>query len=143
MKFHLPYINKILKLLALFAALSGFCLNGHGQTAGDYRTVSNGNWNNLGIWQTYNGTAWVAAAGYPGQNAGTGTVTIQNNHNVTLNVSPANNIGALTIDPGANATALTFNAVTLNVTGDVNVGGVVHCYAGGMFAQSSSEVGGE
>ena len=61
------------------------------------------------------------STGYPGQNAGTGTVTIRNNHNVTLNVSPANNIGALTIDPGANATALTFGAFTLNVTGDVNV----------------------
>ena len=75
--------------------------------------------------------AWAApgANGYPGQNAGAGTVTIRNNHNVTLNVSPANNIGTLTIDPGANATALTFGAFTLNVTGDVNVNSTTNSIA--------------
>ncbi len=121
MRFNIPDINKIAKFFAVFAVLSGLCLLGYGQTAGDYRTINNGNWNNSGIWQSYNGAAWVAAANYPGQTAGTGTVTIRNNHNVTLNVSPAFNIAALTIDPGANATALTFGAFTLNVTGDVNV----------------------
>ena len=125
MSFHIPDINKITKFFAIFAALSVFCLNGYGQSAGDYRTNATGtwDWSTTGNWQRYNGTAWAApgANGYPGQNAGTGTVTIRNNHNVTLNVSPANNIGTLTIDPGANATALTFGAFTLNVTGDVNV----------------------
>ncbi len=125
MNFHLPYINKVLKLFAFFAVLSGFCLNGYGQTVGDYQTNVAGtwDWSTTGNWQRWNGTSWVApgADGYPGQNAGTGTVTIRNNHNITLNVSPAYNVGALTVDPGANATTLTFGAFTLNVTGNVNV----------------------
>ena len=123
MSFHKPYINKLKKHFAIFVALSILCLHGYGQAVGDYQTVAGGNWNTVANWQRWDGAAWVApgANGYPGQNAGTGTVTIRNNHNVTLNVSPANNIGALTINPGANATAFTFGAFTLNVTGDVNV----------------------
>ena len=125
MSFDLPYINKITKFFAIFVALSGLCLHGYGQAVGDYQTNATGSWNwsTTANWQRWNGTTWVApgANGYPGQNAGTGTVTILNNHNVTLNVSPANNVVALTINPGANATALAFGGFTLNVTGDVNV----------------------
>ncbi len=93
-----------------------------GQNAGDYRTRSSGNWSSTTIWQRYNGTAWVAATDFPGQNAGTGTVTIRNNNNVTLNVTPANSIGALLVASGFNATALTFSGVNeLTVTGNVTV----------------------
>ena len=97
-----------------------------GQAVGDYRTTGVGNWN-AAIWERYNGAAWVApgASGFPGQNAGTGTVTIRNNHNVTLNVSPTNNIGSLEIASGGNATALTFGAAwVLSVNGDVSVSSV-------------------
>jgi len=66
-----------------------------GQIAGDYQTVNGGNWDNTAIWEVYNGTAWVAATDYPGQNSGTGNVTIQDGDNVSLNVTPANSIGAL------------------------------------------------
>ena len=58
---------------------------------GDYRSVTNpipnNNWNNLGTWQQWNGTSWVTPATYPGQSGNVpGTVTIQANHTVTLNV---------------------------------------------------------
>ncbi len=124
MSFHKTDINKIKKSFAIFIVLSGLCLHGYGQAVGDYRTVAGGNWNTVANWQRcVTAGTWAGATSttYPGQNAGTGTVTIRNNHNVTLNVSPANNIGALTINTGANATALTFGAFTLNVAGDVNV----------------------
>ena len=46
------------------------------QSAGDYRSVGSGNWNDPTKWETYNGIRWVAASSYPGQNPGTGAVTI-------------------------------------------------------------------
>jgi hypothetical protein len=46
------------------------------QSAGDYRSVANGNWNDVTKWETYNGSSWVSANTYPGQTPGTGTVTI-------------------------------------------------------------------
>lgn len=95
-----------------------------GQTNGDYRTRAAGNWNSINTWSIYDG-GWrnaVAGDGYPGQLTNAGEVTIQNNQNVTLNVSPANSIGTLIILTGNNATTLTFNAAwILNVIGDINI----------------------
>lgn len=93
-----------------------------GQSAGDYRTSTTGtwNWNTVANWQVYNGTAWVAATDFPGQNPGTGTVTIQNNTNVTLNVTPANPIGALVIATGNNNSSVQFIGATgLEVSGQI------------------------
>ncbi|HEX3167063.1 MAG TPA: T9SS type A sorting domain-containing protein [Chitinophagaceae bacterium] len=90
------------------------------QVAGDYLAVANGNWTTVATWQRYNGTAYVAATDYPGQNTGTGEVIIGTGLAVTLNVSPLNPIGALTIDAGSGTTSLTIsNTFILNVTGSV------------------------
>jgi len=90
------------------------------QVAGDYLAVANGNWTTIGTWQRYNGTAYVAATDYPGQNTGTGEVIIGTGLAVTLNVTPANAIGGLTIDAGAGNTSLTIsNTFILTVTGSV------------------------
>ncbi len=86
-----------------------------GQTTGDYRTNGSGDWNALGTWRRYNGTNWndapTAAQGYPGQYAtsSTATVTIQNDQNVTLNVSPDNAIGNLVLQTGNRASYITFS----------------------------------
>jgi hypothetical protein len=96
------------------------------QVAGDYRTNATGtwNWNVVGNWQRYDGSAWVAAADFPGQNPGAGTVTIQNNTNVILNITPANPIGALTISGGANNSSVQFaGANGLVVSGTVTLNG--------------------
>lgn len=61
------------------------------QVAGDYQSVATGNWNSLAVWQTYNGTAWVAAGVTP-TSANANVITIQAGNTVTLN------IGALNID---------------------------------------------
>ncbi|HZV69053.1 MAG TPA: autotransporter-associated beta strand repeat-containing protein [Saprospiraceae bacterium] len=83
------------------------------QTTGDYRSVADGNWTVLTTWQRWDGSAWLtptAPQGYPGQNTGTQTVTIQNDNQVALNVSPFNSVEYLVIGSSvANAnTDLTF-----------------------------------
>lgn len=48
----------------------------HAQETGDFRSVGSGNWTDSGNWETYNGTAWVAATSYPGEVPGTNDVYI-------------------------------------------------------------------
>ena len=105
----------------LFFSVCLICVeNLFSQAVGDYISVTNGNWSNIATWERYNGTTYVAATDYPGQNTGTGEVIIAAGHAVTLNVSPANSIGGLTIDAGGGTTSLTIsNTFILNVTGAV------------------------
>ncbi len=57
------------------------------QTVGDYRSVASGNWSSSGIWQRYNGViaGWVGTSVSPSPMDE--TITIQNEHIVTLNFS--------------------------------------------------------
>jgi hypothetical protein len=95
-----------------------------GQVNGDYQTRATGNWNANTTWQVFSGI-WVncATGDYPGASPGAGKVAIRNGHVITLNISPANNIGALTYAAGTtSATSLTIAGQTLNVTGTVTFG---------------------
>ena len=67
------------KFILILIASIGISFYLSAQSAGDYRSIGNGNWNDATKWETYNGSSWVAASTYPGQNPGTGTVTITNN----------------------------------------------------------------
>ena len=118
------------KAILLFLLISfGFLTQLMGQTTGDFRTTGIGakNWNTLTTWQYYNGSAWVTPSGtspqgYPGQFTGTGTVTITNNVQLTLNVSLSNAIGALLFPAGTTlATTLSISDFSLNVTGAVTL----------------------
>ena len=109
-------MNRLLQFFGLFSVLLGISLSGNGQAVGDYRTNNTGNWSNNGIWERYDGTAWVAAGNYPGQIAGTRAVTLL--QNVTLDISPPNAIGSLRFQANL-AQSNTNNNRTLNVTGDV------------------------
>ncbi len=93
------------------------------QNVGDYRTRAGGNWSNADNWQRFDGTTWVQnpAQGYPGQNTGTGHVSIRDGHNVTLNVSPSQWIGSLAIEDGGTATSLTSYAYSLSMYGDLTI----------------------
>jgi len=109
-------MKQIYTCLLSFLLLSNFLI---AQSNGDYRSVGSSSWSTVANWQVYNG-GWVAATEYPGQSAGTGTVTIQDGNLVSVNVSPANPIGALTVATGNTATTLSFvSPTTLNVTGAV------------------------
>src|SRR5690349_4493371 len=50
--------------------------------AGDYRSVSSGNWATAAIWEKFNGTTWAAAATAPATTDG--VVTIQSGTTVTV-----------------------------------------------------------
>jgi hypothetical protein len=112
-----------LRILLLSASLIFIGNYLSAQVAGDYRSNSLlGNWDLPIIWQKYDGTTWLPAADYPGQNPGVGTVTIQDGNIITLNVSPANAVGSLAIQGGALNTLLVISAgFTLNVTGLVQI----------------------
>jgi len=111
------------KAIALILTLTLAWGAAWGQSVGDYRTRATGNWNANTTWQVYNG-GWVncAVGDYPGATPGAGTVTIRNGHNVTLNVTPPNSIGALVIATGLTTTSLSFSLTyTLTVSGNVTV----------------------
>ncbi|MFD2791560.1 hypothetical protein KCTC52924_02326 [Arenibacter antarcticus] len=57
------------------------------QVTGDYRSKASGNWNNPGTWQIYNGSTWLNATSYPGQNSNVATVTIGSDNTVSLNTN--------------------------------------------------------
>ena len=70
-------------------------------SVGDYQSVNSGNWSILANWERFNGTTWETPTfvqGYPGQNAGTGRVAIQNGHTVTINATPANPVSSLFVN---------------------------------------------
>lgn len=111
----LPPTRFTIAFLLTLAALMGSLPSALAQSVGDYRSNGTGNWGTLNTWQRLNAlpNTWAtptATQGYPGQYAGTGTVTIQNNQNVTLNVSPANPIGAIEIASGNRNSYITVGA---------------------------------
>jgi hypothetical protein len=122
----------LLKVMCLLALVAGLSAQASAQAVGDYRsTIAVFNWTATGNWERWNGSTWVLnpAEGYPGQNAGTGTVTIRNGATVTINVSPANAIGGLVVGEGTSGTlAFDNTGRTLNV----GAGGVL-VNAGGTF----------
>ncbi len=99
------------------------CIEISGQAVGDYQSNAGGNWSTPGTWQQcLTAGSWSAATSYPGQNAGTGTVTIRDNHIITLNVSPANAISAIVIPGGLQDSRITFSgAYTLTVSGSTSI----------------------
>ena len=100
------------------------------QSAGDYRSIASGNWNEPTKWQVYNGTSWVSTNVYPGQNSNAGGVTISIATQITITASVPNSVSSLIIntdfDRVQSSGRLVFgsvNAVSLNVAGNVLVYG--------------------
>ena len=100
MKTTLLKTNFFLFVLFLFA-------NGmFSQSVGDYRSTGSGNWTSLASWQYFNGATWALPSGtepqgFPGQFTGTGIVTIQNGHSITINSSTPNDFGGLVVGQGS------------------------------------------
>src|SRR5215204_4481857 len=100
----------------LFISL-GLILIANYLSAQNFTAVASGNWNSNTTWGTAPGV-------FPGAAAGTLTVTIPTGFAVTLNVSPANPIGALDIPAGNGNNSLTVSdGFTLNVTGGITIAG--------------------
>ncbi len=74
------------------------------QSVNDYRSINSGNWTSPLIWEVYNGTIWVPATSYPGQNAGTNDISIEGGNSITLSSNIPNSFNSLTIGDGLAAT---------------------------------------
>src|SRR5215470_16636518 len=72
-----------LTLITLLAIAGSVCA----QSAGDYRSIASGNWNDATKWEMYDGSNWVAATTYPGQNSGSAFVSIMNATTIMLTAS--------------------------------------------------------
>ena len=95
------FTRSISNKLSLLLVLIFFAVSvSHAQSIGDYSSAANANWASASTWQTYNGTAWVAATTYPGQNAGTYSVTIVAGNTVSIPQTgiSTNAMGNLTIN---------------------------------------------
>src|SRR6187397_1801427 len=68
------------------------------QSSGDYKSIGSGNWNDPTKWETYNGSSWISTATYPGQNSGSGAVTIRIFHELKLTATVPNPIASLLIE---------------------------------------------
>ncbi|TVZ60061.1 HYR domain-containing protein [Flavobacteriaceae bacterium MAR_2010_105] len=113
-----------------FLSFALFCLltvgSLFGQTAGDFRSAGNGNWTAIGSWETYNGTVWLPATSYPGQNVPppTPNVEILGVHTITINTNLTTQalnsvtvVGNLVLSPPNPANLITLNTQTLNISG--------------------------
>jgi hypothetical protein len=67
------------------------------QSAGDYRSIGNGNWNDHTKWETFDGSNWVSASSYPGQYPGTGVVTVINGTEIILTIAVPYPIASLSV----------------------------------------------
>ena len=106
-----------LKFTNLFVLCAGLLLSGasFAQSAGDYRSAASGNWNSTSTWETYNGSAWVAAVATP--TSADGAITIIGPHNVSITATVA--VDQFTINTGA---TLTMTTVGANITVDNGTG---------------------
>jgi hypothetical protein len=94
-------------LVALFA-MSG----AYAQQSGDFRSAADGDWSTTATWETFNGTAWVAASAAPdgsenisivdgdSVNVASGTVTISGTVTVEGTIAPPITGGELNADGG-------------------------------------------
>ncbi|MGB5264784.1 MAG: hypothetical protein WBN28_14395, partial [Lutimonas sp.] len=98
-------LNRRSRQLYLFLILLfGWITLSFGQALNDYRSIASGNWTALSSWQRFDGTSWVAATSYPGQNTGTNNVLIRAGHTITLNADVNNSFTSLTIGDETGAT---------------------------------------
>ena len=83
------------KFILILIASIGISFYLSAQSAGDYRSIGNGNWNDATKWERYNGSNWVSTTTYPGQNSGTGLVTITNETEIIITATVPNPVSSL------------------------------------------------
>lgn len=91
-----------------------FCSMATAQVTGDYRSIVNGNWSSVTSWESYNGSAWTAAASAP---TTTANVTILSGDTITLDIDAT--VVTLSIKDSGQLSIATVR--TLN--GDVTING--------------------
>ena len=122
-KYNLLFMKEFYKWGILSLLFFIITINSFSQTTGDYRTTISGSciWSNIAAWQIFDGTTWIAASEYPGQNTSAGTVTISDNTLLTLDQSISNPINAIVMSANTANTSLTFGgSFTLNVASTIS-----------------------
>jgi len=101
-------IGLLVVVVFIFSQLS------YSQTSGDYRSAATGDWNSTSTWETYNGSAWVAAVATP--TSTDGVITIRNGHTVTITATVI--YDQVVVDPGGQVTvAATVTSTLANGAG--------------------------
>jgi methionine-rich copper-binding protein CopC len=117
-------MNRACKLILLAVILLANSVMA--QTTGDYRSVVNGNWGVAGTWETYNGSAWVAASSVPPVVPPYANITIQAGDTVIVEASPKR-AASLKVEGTAylyaNSSTNRYIRLWGNVTNDGTVGG--------------------
>jgi hypothetical protein len=115
-----------------------------GQTAGDFRTNGDVTFSSSTNWQTYNGSAWVAALAAP---VSTDLViTIRNGNTATLTSSKildqlvVANGGILTINSGQTLTLNNGSGIDLDVSGSVNNSGIFTINSGAVISFEANSI---
>ena len=120
------------KKLILSISFFGLFITGtFSQVAGDFRSIATGNFNLNTTWETYNGSAWVAAVAAP--TAASGTITIQSPFTVSVSAILANS-ATIVINAGGTLRTLIGIAFTNNVAGIVTNNGTIINSASGATA---------
>ncbi|TMQ73698.1 MAG: hypothetical protein E6K81_03330, partial [Candidatus Eisenbacteria bacterium] len=134
---HLRRARAIAIAMAAILASVLFSASAFAQSSGDYRSAASGNWNATSTWETFNGTAWVAAGSTP--TSTNGVITVQSPHTVT--VTGAVTVDQVVISSGGQITLASGITLTINNgTGtDLSVNGTFR-NEGGTLTNSSGTI---
>ena len=127
------------KFIFIWFAFTGISFAVFAQSAGDYQSVGNGNWNDATKWEIFNGSNWVNATSYPGEHPGTGAVTVMDQTEITFTATIPYPIASLYVEGDAYCTCIydnytqplssgvlnfrSQNAVSLTILRDANIYG--------------------
>jgi hypothetical protein len=112
-------------LLALLLALSGVFF-AHAQTIGDYRSVGDGDWDDISIWEVYDGVSFIAATSFP-EATTANVITIRTPNAVSIAAgSDGISIDQLVVQTGGAFNVLGFSIIIENGAGvDLNNSGTI------------------
>jgi|GEM_PF-2786864 len=137
-------MKKCILILSLFFLVCSLT----GQTSGDYRSKTSGNWTSTSTWETYSGSEWQDAETAP--NSSSGVVTVLNGHTVTINSTltidqtVVDAGGTLTVDLSSSE-SLTINNGTgddLTVNGTLNLTHIVSNGGNGLTGSGKTVING-
>ena len=117
--------NHTLFFLLLFMGLT--MMTSNAANPGDYKTKASGNWNQVAIWQYYNGSSWVNATVSPTYTDG--QIDVLSGYSVTvtanLTIDQTDIHGGLTINSGVTLTVNDGSSTDLSIYNPVTVNGTV------------------
>lgn len=105
----------------LLLAVIGFEISARAQSAGDYQTVASGSFNDITIWQKYDGASWNAATAAP--TSADGVITIVNGTSVTNTASRT--VDQVVVQAGALLAASSALTIAHGTGTDMDVSGTL------------------